>query len=314
MKILLVEDTRSMAAVMTARLADMGFEVVLAENGRIAVEMFTQGAPDLVLMDIEMPVMDGFEATSRIRAFESSQQWAWTPIIFLTASDLVDNLVHAIEAGGDDYLTKLAPEVVLQAKMKAMTRIATLRQQLAAANRKLEDLASKDGLTGLCNRRSMDLRTDAHWDRAQRSGAPFGLLMLDVDNFKKFNDHYGHQMGDDCLRSVANAIDLVVGASNQEGFTSNAYAARYGGEEFAVVIPECTRTAYVTMAARLLDGVRALTLPHEKNPPGIVTVSIGGEWLKVARDSLATLFRQADANLYKAKVGGRDRVELGTVT
>lgn len=106
----------------------------------------------------------------------------------------------------------------------------------------------------------------------------------------------------------------MVGASNQEGFTSNAYAARYGGEEFAVVIPECTRTAYVTMAARLLDGVRALTLPHEKNPPGIVTVSIGGEWLKVARDSLATLFRQADANLYKAKVGGRDRVELGTVT
>jgi PleD family two-component response regulator len=120
-------------------------------------------------MDIEMPVMNGFEAANRIRAFEATQQWAWTPIIFLTSSDTVENLVTAIEAGGDDFMSKFVPEPVLHAKMKAMSRIASLRASLSQANRKLQDLASQDGLTGLCNRRSMDVRTDQLWLQATMS-------------------------------------------------------------------------------------------------------------------------------------------------
>jgi signal transduction histidine kinase len=145
MNILLVEDSRSVAVVMAARLASFGHQVVLAENGQIAVEKFQESKPDLVLMDIEMPVMDGFEATNRIRKLEAATS-AWTPIIFLTASNTHDNLITAIEAGGDDFLSKNWPESVLQAKMKAMTRINALRQQLAAnleqltqANRNLAD-------------------------------------------------------------------------------------------------------------------------------------------------------------------------------
>ncbi len=143
MKILLVEDSHAIAALLAARLEESGHCVTLAENGAKAVELFPDAEADLVLMDIEMPIMNGFEAVSRIRAFETTRQWAWTPIIFLTASDTSESLVTAIEAGGDDFIVKSAPESVLQAKMKAMTRIAHLRQSLTEALQKLDRQAGE---------------------------------------------------------------------------------------------------------------------------------------------------------------------------
>jgi len=138
MKILLVEDSRILARVMAARLASFGHDVAMAENGQIALEKFCASPHDLVLMDIEMPVMNGFEATSKIRAFEATQQWAWTPIIFLTASDSPENLVTAIESGGDDFMLKTLPEHMQLAKMNAMARIASLRQVLVTAQQAAE--------------------------------------------------------------------------------------------------------------------------------------------------------------------------------
>lgn len=143
MKILLVEDSRSIAILLTARLEALGHGVLHAEDGAKGVELFPNAEADLVLMDIEMPIMNGFEAVSRIRAFETTQKWAWTPIIFLTASDTSEDLVTAIEVGGDDFIVKSAPEVVLQAKMKAMTRIAQLRQRLTEALQTLDKQAGE---------------------------------------------------------------------------------------------------------------------------------------------------------------------------
>ena len=311
MKILLVDDSRAVAAVMGARLRAIGHEVTLAENGKIAIERFQEAGPDLVLMDIEMPVMNGFEAAHGIRALEANQEWAWTPIIFLTASDTPENLVTAIEAGGDDFIAKTMPETVLQAKMKAMARIAALRTQLSVANRKLEEQASQDGLTGLCNRRFMDLRVDHQWAAASDGGLPFGLLMIDVDNFKKYNDHYGHQAGDDCLRAIANAIAGVVTDSNLGGRTRNAFAARYGGEEFAVLIPGCSADTYRQIARNIVTAVHGLGLPHAVNGDwGVCTVSVGGAHTDKAENRVAALFRCADTNLYKAKAGGRNQSAL----
>lgn len=312
MKILLVEDSRAVAALMAERLRALGYEVGIAENGKVALERYREAAPDLVLMDIEMPVMNGFEATSRIRAFESTQQWAWTPIVFLTASDTLENLVTAIEAGGDDFLAKNVPEAVLQAKMKAMSRIALLRRRLAVANRKLEELASRDGLTGLCNRRAMDLHVDAAWADALRLGLPFALLMLDVDHFKNFNDHYGHLAGDDCLRAIASAVGAVVeGLGHVDNCPHVPFAARYGGEEFAVILPGVSEETYEGVTHAIGEAVRALAIPHAANGNlGMVTVSVGGAHVDRAGGRIADLFRTADLRLYRAKEGGRNRSEL----
>jgi diguanylate cyclase (GGDEF)-like protein len=300
--------------VLMARLSNYGYEVTHAENGKTAVEMFPQIAPDLILMDIEMPVMNGFEATNRIRGIEATQQWAWTPILFLTASDTNENLVTAIEAGGDDFLAKTVPESVLQAKMKAMTRIATLRTRLSAANRKLAEQANQDGLTGLFNRRYLDLQIDAAWADATASGKSFGLLMIDIDNFKKYNDHYGHQEGDTCLRRVAQGIRSVVDDAIHAGFNQTAFTARYGGEEFSVVLPYIDPATFEGIALSIVEAIRQLAIPHEKNAEwGVVTVSVGGCRIEKANGLIGALFAQSDQALYRAKESGRNRFESSEI-
>lgn len=139
MRILLVDDSRSALAIFSARLSNFGHEVFGAENGAVAVEKFKALAPDLVLMDIEMPVMDGFSATNLIRQFEASQASAWTPIIFLTAVATTENFVTSVDAGGDDLLPKTVPDAVLRTKLVAMDRVARLRQRLFQANQQMEE-------------------------------------------------------------------------------------------------------------------------------------------------------------------------------
>lgn len=311
MKILLVDDSRAIAMVMCARLESFGHEVRHALNGQAAIDLFQAEPFDLILMDIEMPGMNGFEATTRIRALEGHEPWAWTPIIFVTATDTDSNLVTAIEAGGDDFISKTVSESVLQAKMKAMTRIAALRSRLSLANAKLQDQANRDGLTGLLNRRAMDLQVDTRWEQATLGGRPFSLLMVDVDNFKRYNDHYGHLAGDECLRAVARCIDHCVQQAHDDRTALGAFAARYGGEEFAVVIPDAPAGIHARLAARLVEAIHALHIPHEKNGDfGVVTISVGGSCLDPAAGQIKTLFRQADERLYKAKGAGRNRAEV----
>jgi len=311
MKILLVEDAKSVVKVMTARLSSYGYEVFHAENGERAIQFFVDTAPDLILMDIEMPVMNGFESTNRIRGIEATQQWAWTPIIFLTSSDTVQNLVTAIEAGGDDFMSKFVPEPVLQAKMRAMSRIATLRQRLAVANGMLQSMADHDGLTGLLNRRSMDRRVDEAWVVATDRRQPFGLLMLDIDNFKKYNDHYGHQAGDDCLRRVATAVNEVTQKVQHAAHDHPVFAARYGGEEFAVTLPLVSREVYIEVAENVVKAVRSLEIEHKANADyGVTTLSVGGAYLESASDDVVNLFRLADSRLYEAKRQGRNRAVI----
>lgn len=310
MKILLADDARAVTALMMARLSSFGHEVTIAYNGQEAFDKFCESPPDLVLMDIEMPLMNGFDATHRIRDYEAMQKWSWTPIIFLTSTDTTENLVMAIEAGADDFLAKGLSENLLHAKMKAMTRIATMRQQLSIANLKLEQ-ADHDELTGLFNRRRMDINVDQEWAECVRKNSPFALLLLDIDNFMNYNDGYGYEAGDECLCAVAHAIKAVIAGCNTEGLTKDAFAARYSGEKFAVVVPGASFAAYESCATRILESVRRLDIQHEQNGEwGIVTVSIGGCRREVSSDVLAMMFRDADEALFRAKNGGHNRIEL----
>ena len=302
MKILLVDDSPSATLVMSARLRRFCFEVVAAADGLAAVEAFVVHAPDLVLMDLEMPGLNGLQATQRIRAEELSRGWPWTPIIFLTASDRDDNLVTAIDAGADDFIPKSVAEPVLLAKMKAMNRVAALRRSLYVANARLQRLAEQDGLTGLANRRSFDGRVAEQWCTAQRAGRPLGVIMLDIDHFKRYNDGFGHLGGDDCLRHVAAALGAE--ARRQPG----AFAARYGGEEFIVVAPGLHGAALHALGRHVVEAVRALALPHPGNPPWlVVTVSAGGASSARCEGAVDALLERADRTLYAAKSGGRNR-------
>ena len=307
--VLLVEDSPAIAAVMVARLADLGYSVCTAQNGALGVEHFERERPDLVLMDLEMPVMDGFEATHRMRALEAQEEWAWTPILFLTASNTDKNLVAAIDAGADDFLAKSVPDDILRAKMRAMERIALLRNGLRSAHQKLEELAQLDGLTRVANRRALDQRSDQLWSEAVSRGSAFSLLMLDLDHFKEFNDIYGHLAGDDCLRRVAQVIAGAASDADLQAIAPGSFGARYGGEEFAVVVPNAAAHTVSAVADRIRGAVQALAIAHRGNSAWqYVTVSIGGCRTARATGHIKHVFRSADAELYHAKRCGRNRV------
>ena len=177
---------------------------------------------------------------------------------------------------------------------------------LEEANFKLELLSNTDGLTGIANRRSFDLALEEEWNRARRADIPLALIMLDVDHFKHFNDHYGHLAGDDCLRSLTQILLKEVRRSGE-------LVARYGGEEFVVLMPDSNAQAVLEAAQRIQRAVRVLGLIHSKTSPGIVTFSLGVASLRPSlQHTPEDLVRQADLALYRAKALGRDRIELAS--
>lgn len=312
MKILVVEDTLSSQLLICEILSQHGHAPVPCQNGAEALARFDAEKPDLVLLDVILPDTDGFSVAQHLRQRES--QADWTPIIFLTMLDNDADMARGIAAGGDDYLFKPVSEVVLIAKIRAMQRIIQMRtslvvlaRRLDAANRELRRLSSVDGLTGIANRRQFDESMDREWRRTQRTGSELGLLLCDVDHFKLFNDRYGHQAGDDCLRLVARCIATTLDRGGD-------LAARYGGEEFAVILPDTSLGGSIFVAERLRQSVAQLKIPHPDSSHGSVTLSIGVAAASANRQMpYQTLIRQADQALYRAKDAGRNRVQHETV-
>lgn len=306
MKILVVEDSRANRLLLTQHVERFGAIALPAETGEAALAVFAHQRPDMILLDVVLPDIDGFVVAQRIRAME--KQGDWTPIIFL--SSLGDDA--SIEAGiaaGDDYLLKPVSEIVLGAKIRAMQRLVLMRtsllaltQKLDAANKELVRISSSDGLTGVANRRFFDETIALEWRRARRHSNSIAMLMCDVDFFKLFNDTYGHQAGDDCLRKVATAISL-----NTE--RPSDLVARYGGEEFVVVLPETTIGGALMVAEKIRQAIRELNIAHESSPGGRVTMSIGIASAAPGFDNPPDdLIHAADKALYRAKREGRDRV------
>jgi len=310
MKALVIDDALTSAMLICHLLRKMGIEAMPASEGPAGIELFKEQRPDLVLLDVNMPGMDGYETAKRMRQLERDGEW--TPIIFLTSHTSDEDLEHGIAVGGDDYLVKPVSEIVLSAKVRAMQRIAQMRYSLVVltrrldeANRELVRLSSVDGLTGISNRRQFDEVYAREWARAMRSSTALSVLMCDVDYFKQYNDLYGHQAGDECLREVAGVLQSCVRRPAD-------VVARYGGEEFSVVLPDTDIDGAFSVADTMRQGVAGLDISHGGGKDGKVSISIG-----VARvvpqkgaNTKESLLLAADTALYAAKQKGRNCVEL----
>ena len=303
--ILLVDDQPLMIRLMARALADVR-ELRYATTGEDALRMARESPPDLVLLDAEMPGMDGFDVCRRMRSEPALQH---VPIIFVTAHSGAAFELSGFEVGAADFIAKPISAPLLVARVRTQLRLKTMSDELRS-------LASRDGLTGLANRRSFDDALLREWRRSLRSGEAISLLMVDVDHFKLFNDHYGHPAGDACLRRVAEAL----GTAAQRPAD---VVARYGGEEFVLLLPETPRSGAELVARSVIEAVHALAIPHAASKTADhVTLSIGiashGErGTSTERPSLRPrspaeeafgaeeLVRVADRALYQAKQAGR---------
>jgi diguanylate cyclase (GGDEF)-like protein len=233
----------------------------------------------------------------------------WTPIIFLSALNKDEDLEKGIAAGGDDYLHKPVSEVVLCAKVRAMQRIVQIRQSLLvitrkldAANHELKRLSSLDGLTGIPNRRHFDEVLAREWRRALRQGAELSIIMCDVDFFKQYNDTYGHQDGDECLRQVSQSLTTAMDRGGD-------LVARYGGEEFVAVLADTSSGGALFVAERMKDAIGQLNLPHSSSSFGRVSASFGIASARAFPEIKPSMVLEAaDRALYQAKREGRNRV------
>lgn len=273
-----------------------------------AMRIFRESRPSLVLLDTTLAGTNGIALTRKIRDWEQGNNESgvspWTPIVFLSSVTDEHLLAEGILAGGDDFLCKPVSEVVLLAKARAMLRISTRQQEICKVHRQLKDIAILDSLTGIPNRRHFDDTLAAEWKRCIRTESPLSIVISDVDFFKQFNDIYGHQAGDVCLKAVASSL-------SESLFRVEDTVARYGGEEFVAILPGTDACGAYAVAERMRQSARDLHIPHQLGIDGRVSCSFGVASTRPSVDKAPLqLLRTADAGLYAAKRAGRNRVAL----
>lgn len=312
--LLLVDDERLNLEVLQD-LLEPDYELLLAKSGEQALQRLRgEIRPDLILMDIMMPGMDGYEVLERLRADPATRD---IPVIFVTAMGEVADEAKGLGKGAVDYITKPISLAIVQARVqthltlrRSLVAVQEMNLQLTAQNNRLEELnallknmAMQDGLTGIPNRRRFDQYLEQEWKRALREGSVLSLILIDIDFFKLYNDHYGHAAGDDCLKAVAQAM---AGSMSR----SVDLLARYGGEEFVCLLPGTSPEGLAEVGRKLRESVLALALEHTRSQVASqVTLSLGGASMIPTSDATPlTLVQAADERLYRAKTSGRNRV------
>ena len=289
--VLIIDDDPIVVDIMET-VFDGDLRILTASNGRDGIMVACTENPDLILLDVRMPDMDGYEACRQLKAMAETTD---IPIIFLTARVETEDEFKGLELGAIDYIAKPIVPQIVRARIQNHLMLKRQRDQLA-------NMSMIDGLTGIANRRRFDDHIEQELRRASRNKAPLALLLLDIDDFKAYNDTYGHARGDDCLRNVAQEIKNFLRRPSD-------LVARYGGEEFAVVLPDTPPEAADMLAEKIRAGIEALNIPHKAaRAADHVTVSIGAAICPP--DALLTksqLIEAADAQLYTSKRAGRNR-------
>jgi diguanylate cyclase (GGDEF)-like protein len=297
-KILIVDDSKLIAHVAKTMLTKRGHEVILAQDGKAGVEAAKSEQPDIMLLDLIMPIMDGYEVCEHLKGDDSTKE---IPIIMVTSKAEAADKVKGLEMGALDYVTKPFDEGELIARVNIHLRLRELYEAVQEQNRQLQEMANRDGLTGLYNHRYFHEQLSQDFLRAKRYHENLSCILLDIDYFKKFNDTYGHQTGDVVLRALASVI--------QKSTRESDLAARYGGEEFAIVLYHTDGSAAFEAAERLRQMVESNEVEDNGNVLR-VTISVGISTFphEKIHDS-KELIEFADQALYKAKDNGRNRVE-----
>ena len=324
MSILIVDDSPDHRVLLQRILVNAGFtDILFAESAADAFRILGMDGPgpgasgvDLILMDIVMPGVDGIQACRRIKEHEPLRD---IPIVIITGRTETQDLQAAFDAGAIDFITKPLNKIELLARVRSVLRLKQetdrrkerekelleLTRQFEEANLTLQRIASTDSLTGISNRRHFDRVFPDEWRRAEREKEPLSVIMIDIDFFKAFNDTYGHQAGDECLRKVAAALRSSLRRPGD-------VVARYGGEEFVAVLPGVDRRGALRVAEGMHEKVAALKIPHEQSSVSEwVSISLGVATAVPEKNRAPEeLLERADKAVYSAKQKGRNRIEV----
>ena len=296
--LILVVDDQPINIQILYRILKSNYEVCMATSGAQALEFCRTRKPHLILLDMIMPEMDGYAVC---RALKSDETMRDVPIIFVTAQDNPDDEAQGLEAGAVDFITKPVHAAVVLARVRTHLTLAFQTEMLRS-------LSLIDGLTGIANRRQFDAVLEREWRHRERAKVPLSLLMIDIDFFKRYNDHYGHLAGDACIQAVAQELRSALHRPHD-------FVARYGGEEFACLLPDTPLEGAEHKAKDMMQRVRALAMDHvasEIEP--YVTISIGVATASpTSITTSADLLSTADRFLYVAKESGRAQVRSGPI-
>jgi diguanylate cyclase (GGDEF)-like protein len=303
-RILIVDDHEDNVELLRARLESWGYRTDAVTDGEQALAAVEANPPDLILLDVMMPKVDGIEVARRVKANEALP---FIPIIMQTALDSTESKVEGLGAGADDYITKPIEFAELGARVKSMLRIKRLQEALEERERELRQLNDRllhtsrtDALTGLDNRRHLEERLEEMFEHARRLNEPLSCVMCDLDKFKSVNDTYGHQAGDRVLEQFAGIITAAVREVDRAG--------RYGGEEFMLLLPGTVPDAAVTFAERVRKAVAEHTFTFDGGTlQRTASFGVAG-WPFPQIGDCDALVKAADDALYVAKETGRNRV------
>ncbi|WP_225901149.1 diguanylate cyclase [[Leptolyngbya] sp. PCC 7376] len=335
--ILIVDDTPDNLRLLSDLLTRQNYKVRKAISGEMALKSIAEQPPDLILLDIQMPKMNGYEVCQCLKADEAT---APIPVIFISAlSEIVDK-VKAFSVGAVDYIPKPFDENEVLARVNSQLQLQDLRvnlesknhalkqaivdlelallesarlrnnlersnQELTVANQKLGEMAIVDALTQIPNRRRFDEYLDQSWEKCRKEKQPLSLILGDIDYFKLYNDHYGHQMGDHCLFAVAQAVKKSV-------VLARDLPARYGGEEIAVILPNAGLAEAKVVAERIMEQIRALAIEHvESKVKNTISLSLGiHSTIPTSVKHIGDFISDCDRALYASKKQGRDRLTI----
>lgn len=304
-KVLVVDDMPLNRKLQRTYLKEVGYQVVLAEDGVEALRKVREDTPDLILLDVMMPKMDGFQVCRHIK---NNSRTKYTPVILVTALNEIEAKIKGIEAGADDFISKPFNKLELLARVKSLLRIKLLNKELQSkinllenAQKKLKKLAITDGLTGIFNHRFFKEQLTKELVRAGRHNKNVSIIMLDIDYFKNYNDTNGHPAGDAVLKLLAEILS--------KNIRNIDIAARYGGEEFSLILVETDKTSAAIVANKLKQMVEDYKFDFEETQPnGKITVSMGIATFPENGKAPDDLISLADKRLYIAKKEGRNIV------